>query len=299
MSSMLRRVVGQLLTAGSRAVVVGSKQSLVVNCTAGWRWFAAASAAQSPSDTQSDYIFRPLFDEKTWTYTFLLGDPESREAVIIDPVHEQAERDVKLARELDLNLVYGLNTHMHADHVTGTGMIRKRVPTFKSVIAKATPARADRYIVDGDIINFGKFELECRSTPGHTDGCMTFVWHEKAMVFTGDAVLIRKCGRTDFGQGDPEKLYRAVHEKIFTLPDHFLLYPGHDYEGHIVSTVGEEKKWNTRLNKPLNEFVYIMKNLNLPLPKYIDVAVPGNIMDGNVDSLEELALQALRAAKST
>lgn len=281
-----------MLTAGSRTAI-GSKQPLNVSCAAGWRWFAAAVSGPP------DFVFRPLFDEKTWTYTFLIADADSREAVIIDPVYEQAERDVNLCKQLDLNLIYGLNTHMHADHVTGTGMIRKRLPAFKSVIAKATPARADRYISDGEIINFGKFELECRSTPGHTDGCMTFVWHEKAMAFTGDALLIRKCGRTDFQQGDPEKLYRGVHDKILSLPDHFLLYPGHDYAGHIVTTVAEEKKWNTRLNKPLDEFIYLMKNLNLPKPKYIDIAVPGNIMDGQVDSLEDLALQALRAAKGS
>lgn len=277
MSTMLRRVVCQLVS--------GANKPLAINCTAR-RWFAAAP--------QTDYILRPLYDQNTWTYSFLLADRESREAVIIDPVYQQAERDVQLAKELDLNLLYGLNTHMHADHVTGTGMIRRRIPTFKSIIAKATPARADRHIVDGDIINFGKFELECRSTPGHTDGCMTFVWHEKAMAFTGDALLVRKCGRTDFPHGDPEKLYRAIHDKIFTLPDHYLLYPGHDYAGHLVTTVGEEKKWNTRLNKPLNEFVHIMNNLNLALPNYIDQALAGNIVDGDVDSLEELTAKGAK-----
>lgn len=241
------------------------------------RWYAATTVPVP------DYVFRPLLDYRTNTYTFLLADAETREAVIIDPVYEQAERDVNLVKELNLNLIYGLNTHMHADHVTGTGKIRRMIPTFKSVIAKYTKAKADRYIDDGELIKFGKFKLECRSTPGHTDGCMTYVWHEKGMAFTGDALLIRKCGRTDFQQGNPQKLYTGVHEKILSLPDHFLLYPGHDYVGFTVTTVGEEKKWNTRLTKPLPEFVEIMNNLNLPYPKFIDEAIPGNLVDGEIE----------------
>lgn len=240
------------------------------------RWYGAVAPA-------SDYTFKPLLDYRTFTYTFILADNETREAVIIDPVLEQVERDVKLIQELGLKLLYGINTHMHADHVTGTGLIKRHIPGCQSLISKNTQAKADRYLDDGDRIKFGKFELECRSTPGHTDGCMTYVWHEKGMAFTGDALLIRKCGRTDFQQGDPRKLYEVVHSKIFSLPDHFLLYPGHDYSGQLVTTVAEEKKWNTRLTKPVNEFVDIMNNLNLPYPKFIDEAIPGNLVDGEVE----------------
>jgi len=248
--------------------------------------FKLSTKAYDEMESQSrptDYTFRQLLDYRTFTYTFLLADNESGEAVLIDPVYEQAERDVNLIKELGLKLKYGVNTHMHADHVTGTGRLKKHIPSCQSVIAEQSGAKADKYINDGDLIHFGKFKLECRSTPGHTNGCMTYVWHEKGMVFTGDALLIRKCGRTDFQNGDPKLLYEMVHSKIFTLPEHFLLYPGHDYTGQLVSTVAEEKKWNPRLTKSLDEFVSIMNNLNLPYPKFIDEAIPGNLVDGEVE----------------
>lgn len=235
----------------------------------------------------TDHIFRQLLDYRTFTYTYLLADSASREAVIIDPVYEQAERDVKLVHELGLKLLYGINTHMHADHVTGTGMIKRQIPTCKSVISKHTEAKADVYVDNGELIKFGKFSLECRMTPGHTDSCISYVWHEKGMVFSGDTLLIRKCGRTDFQQGDPAKLYRMVHERIFCLPDHFLVYPGHDYSGQMVSTVGEEKRLNIRLTKSEAEFVDIMNNLNLPYPKFIDEALPGNLVDGEIEKKTE------------
>lgn len=238
-----------------------------------------------------DFIFRPLLDYRTFTYTYLLADSATREAVIIDPVYEQADRDVKLVNELGLKLLYGINTHMHADHVTGTGMIKRQIPMCKSVISKHTEAKADLYVDNGELIKFGKFSLECRTTPGHTDSCISYVWHEKGMVFSGDALLIRKCGRTDFQQGDPAKLYRMVHEKIFTLPDHFFIFPGHDYSGQMMSTVGEEKKLNVRLTKSVDEFVDIMNNLNLPYPKFIDEALPGNLVDGEIEKKTETVNQ--------
>lgn len=234
-----------------------------------------------------DFLFRPLLDYRTFTYTYLLADSATGDAVIIDPVYEQADRDVRLVKELGLNLIFGINTHMHADHVTGTGMIKRQIPSCKSVISKYTEAKADHYVDDGELIKFGKFSLECRTTPGHTDSCVTYVWHEKGMAFTGDALLIRKCGRTDFQQGDPAKLYKMVHERIFTLPSHFLIYPAHDYSGQMVSTVDEEKKLNVRLTKSEAEFVEIMNNLNLPYPKFIDEALPGNLVDGEVEKKAE------------
>lgn len=229
-----------------------------------------------------DHIFRQLFDFRTFTYTYLLADDKTKEAVLIDPVFEQLERDLGILHDLGLSLIYGINTHMHADHVTSTGRLKHQTEC-KSLISKASGARADRYLADGDLIKFGNQVLECRSTPGHTDGCMTFVWHEKAMAFTGDALLIRKCGRTDFQQGDARKLYEMVHSKILSLPDHFLLYPGHDYSGQTVTSVAEEKRLNQRLTKPIDEFVKIMDGLNLPYPKFIDIALPSNLVDGEID----------------
>jgi sulfur dioxygenase len=190
------------------------------------------------------------------------------------------ERDVRIVRDLGLNLKYAVNTHVHADHVTGSGEIKKRIPTCKSAIAKVSQAMSDVLLSEGDFLEFGKFKIEARSTPGHTNGCMTFVWHEKKMAFTGDALLIRGCGRTDFQQGDSGVLYDAVHGKILSLPSEFLLYPGHDYTGQTVTTVEEEKRLNPRLTKPKDEFVQIMKELNLPYPKQIDKSLPANMVCG-------------------
>lgn len=229
-----------------------------------------------------DSIFRQLLDYNTYTYTYLLADKDSKDAVLIDPVLQMVDRDIKLAEELGVRIIYGINTHMHADHITGTGQLKKRLKNLNSVISKYTSAKADIHVDDGQIIKFGKFQLECRSTPGHTDGCMTYVWHEKGMAFTGDALLIRGCGRTDFQQGSPTKLYESCHKKILSLPEHFLLFPCHDYNGRMVTSVAEEKKWNLRLTKPLQEFIKIMDNLNLAPPKYINEAVPANENDGIV-----------------
>jgi sulfur dioxygenase len=226
------------------------------------------------------HTFRQLFDSRTSTYTYLLADNASKEAVLIDPVLELVDRDVTLVKELGLKLVFAVNTHMHADHITGTGAIKKQINSCKSVIAKVTGAKADRHIAEGDTIDFGCFHLDTLSTPGHTDGCITYVWKEKAMAFTGDALLIRGCGRTDFQQGSPSKLYDSVHKKIFALPDHFLLYPAHDYTGRTVTTVAEEKKFNPRLTKPLDQFIKIMNELNLPPPRFINEAVPANLVCG-------------------
>lgn len=230
-----------------------------------------------------EFIFRQLFDNRTYTYTYLLADLQSKEAVMIDPVLELVDRDCFLVKDLGLNLTYAINTHVHADHVTGTGEIKKRIPTCKSVIAEPKAA-ADVHIKHGDQIKFGKYQLECRATPGHTDGCMTYVWHDKNMAFTGDALLIRGCGRTDFQQGNSKTLYESVHNQILSLPQDFLLYPAHDYTGQTVTTVMEEKDHNPRLTKPLDQFVKIMEELNLPYPKEIDRALPANMVCGVFDT---------------
>lgn len=227
-------------------------------------------------------LFRQLFDPDTSTYTYLLADEETREAVLIDPVIGQVKRDLALIRELDLRLVYALDTHVHADHVTALGMLREATGCKTVVSAKAGVSCHDVAVEEGDRLRFGAHALEVLETPGHTDGCLSFVTEDRKMVFTGDALLVRGTGRTDFQQGDPVRLYRSITEKIFTLPDSTIVYPGHDYQGHTASTVGEEKRFNPRLGegKSLEEYVAIMENLNLPKPRYIDQALPANLECG-------------------
>ncbi|XP_014327823.2 persulfide dioxygenase ETHE1, mitochondrial-like [Xiphophorus maculatus] len=228
-------------------------------------------------------IFRQLFESESSTYTYLLADKNTKEAVIIDPVKETLDRDVKFVKELGLNLKIAVNTHCHADHVTGTGLMKKQIQGLKSAISKHSGASADIQLSEGDNITFGKHCLIVRETPGHTDGCITLVLGDKSMAFTGDALLIRGCGRTDFQQGSAERLYKSIHEVVFKLPEDCLLYPAHDYKGQTVTTVGEERKYNPRLTKNLEEFVKIMDNLNLPKPKKIDIAVPANLLCGLQD----------------
>lgn len=225
-------------------------------------------------------LFRQLFELESSTYTYLLADTETKEAIIIDPVLETIDRDLKLIQELGLNLKVAVNTHCHADHITSTGLMKKRLVGLKSAISKFSGASADILLSEGDKITFGKHCLTAIETPGHTDGCMTLVSGDMSMAFTGDTLLIRGCGRTDFQQGCPKKLYHSVHDKIFTLPDQCLIYPAHDYKGQTVSTVSEERQFNQRLNKGLEEFVDIMNKLNLKKPAKIDIAVPANLVCG-------------------
>jgi len=228
-------------------------------------------------------VFRQLYDGESSTYTYLLGHTGSKKALLIDPVLEQVERDTSVLRELGLDLAFAVNTHVHADHITGSGLLKKTFPSCKSVLGRAgnEQAMADLKLGEGEVLKLdGGIELEFRSTPGHTNGCHSFVWHGGRSVFTGDTVLIRGCGRTDFQQGNPVSLYNAVWSKIFTLPEDYLLYPAHDYKGRTVSTVGEEKQFNPRLTQTQEKFVDIMKNLNLPYPKKIDASLPANLVCG-------------------
>ncbi|KAL0984790.1 hypothetical protein UPYG_G00146930 [Umbra pygmaea] len=225
-------------------------------------------------------VFRQLFESVSSTYTYLLADKASREAVLIDPVLETVDRDVKLIEELGFNLKVAVNTHCHADHITGTGLLKTRLVGLKSAISKHSGANADILLSEGDKIRFGKYHLLVRETPGHTDGCVTLVTGDHSMAFTGDALLIRGCGRTDFQQGCSRRLYESVHQKIFTLPPECLIFPAHDYKGQTASTVAEEKRFNPRLTKSVEEFVEIMANLNLPKPAQIDIAVPANLVCG-------------------
>ena|ERR1051326_7565070 len=227
-------------------------------------------------------IFRQLFDPQSSTYTYLVADTAMREALLIDPVFEQARRDAALVEELGLKLAWTLETHVHADHVTGAWLLRERLGS-KIAISRASGAQgADRYLEPHERIAFGRRALEALATPGHTAGCLTYLTDDRTMAFTGDALLIRGCGRTDFQGGDARRLYRSVRSEIFSLPDHCLLYPGHDYRGLTVSSVGEEKMFNPRLAESIGEgdFVGYMTHLGLAHPKQMDVAVPANLKCG-------------------
>jgi glyoxylase-like metal-dependent hydrolase (beta-lactamase superfamily II)/rhodanese-related sulfurtransferase len=227
-------------------------------------------------------LFRQLFDPQSATYSYLLADSATRDAVLIDPVYEQVRRDSALLDELGVKLVFTLETHVHADHVTGAWMLRHRHGSRIALAAASGAEGADRLLQSGDRVDFGKRYLSVRETPGHTAGCLTYVLDSEDMAFTGDCLLIRGCGRTDFQGGDAGQLYTSVHTQIFTLPDDCLLYPGHDYRGLTVTSVGEEKAFNPRLGGQLSQsdFVGYMQNLGLDHPKKMDVAVPANLKCG-------------------
>jgi len=231
-------------------------------------------------------VFRQLLDPETSTWTYLVGDERTRDAALIDGVREQVERDLELAAQLDLKLRFAIETHIHADHVTSAWIVKERTGA-RIVGTRASGATgADVVVEDGGTVQVGSLVLEARSTPGHTDSCTTWVLASEGLAFTGDAVLVRGCGRTDFQQGDARRLYRSVHERIFTLPDDTLLYPGHDYRGRTVTTVREERAFNPRLGGGRSEqdFVAIMSALKLDPPKRIDVAVPANLTFGRIAS---------------
>ncbi|MFO0349993.1 MAG: rhodanese-like domain-containing protein [Alphaproteobacteria bacterium] len=230
-------------------------------------------------------IFRQLFDPVSSTYTYVLGDEASRQAVIIDPVFDQVHRDVALLRELGLTLVASLDTHVHADHVTGAWLLREELGCRIALAASGGATGVDLPLRHGDRVAFGARSLEARATPGHTDGCMTYVLDDQSMAFSGDALLIRGCGRTDFQQGSAARLFHSVRTQIFSLPDSCTIWPGHDYAGNTSSSVGEEKRHNPRLGGDVREedFVVYMQNLGLAHPRMIDVAVPANLRCGEPD----------------
>ena len=227
--------------------------------------------------TQPYIGFRQLLDQDTWTFTYLLWDLDNREGIIIDPVREQFERDLCLVGELGVRMVYALDTHVHADHVTSLGMLREEMGLQTAVGEPSGVPCADIMLNDGYTLGFGRHTLTALATPGHTGACTSFKIEN--MVFTGDALLIRGCGRTDFQQGNPEMLYRSITQKLYVLPDETLVYPGHDYNGKSVSTIGEEKQYNPRIpfTQTESDFAELMNSLNLPRPKHIDEAVPANM----------------------
>lgn len=219
-------------------------------------------------------IFRQLFDDDSSTYTYLLADEETREAIIVDPVLERVDEYVSLLNELGLTLTCALDTHVHADHVTGAGALRKRTGCNTGLSAHAGVGCADLLLREGAGIHAGAITLRVLETPGHTPTCLSYV--TDGMVFTGDALLIGKCGRTDFQGGDAGQLYDSITQKLFALPDDTVVYPGHDYEGRTHSTIGEEKRNNPRLQLDRDAFVRFMNELNLPEPRRMKEAVPAN-----------------------
>lgn len=227
-------------------------------------------------------IFRQLFDTVSSTYSYVLGDERTREAVLVDPVFELHARDAGLLRELGLTLLATLDTHCHADHVTGAWLMKQALGSRVGLSGVYGAKNVDRPLAHGDVVRFGDHALEVRATPGHTDGCLAFVLADRRMVLTGDALLVRGAGRTDFQHGDPHRLFRSIQEQLFTLPDDCLVYPGHDYDGRTASAIGEEKAHNPRIGGGAREedFVGYMKNLGLPHPKQLDVAVPANLRAG-------------------
>ncbi|MBF2056655.1 MAG: MBL fold metallo-hydrolase [Cyanobacterium sp. T60_A2020_053] len=230
-------------------------------------------------------LFRQLFDQDTWTYTYLIADTDSKEAILVDPVMEKVERDLQLINELGLTLKYCLETHVHADHITGTGKLRELTGCLGLVPEKAQVNCADSHLMDNEIVTVGNVEVRALASPGHTDCHFAYLVNNTHLL-SGDALFIRGCGRTDFQSGDAGMLYDSINERFFTLPDTTLVYPGHDYRGHSVSTIAEEKNYNPRLKgKSREEFIELMNNLDLPNPTKIMEAVPANQLCGKTPSL--------------
>lgn len=221
-------------------------------------------------------IFKQLFDKETWTYTYLIADPKTKEAVLIDPVNTEIDNYISMLNSYGLTLKYSLETHVHADHITAGGLLRQRLGSQTAVSSLCGAQNADIQMHDGDVFEFGDGEhIKTIATPGHTPGSVSFLWRDK--LFTGDSLFIGGCGRTDFQGGDAGALYDCITQRLFTLPDETLVYPGHDYQQRWVSSIMQERTTNPRLaGKTREEFIQIMANLNLPRPRLIDEAVPAN-----------------------
>lgn len=228
-------------------------------------------------------LFRQLFHADTGTYTYLLGDEATREALLIDPVIDNVEQYVQLLTQLELKLTVAIDTHVHADHITALGALRDLTGCITMMGEPARAACVSASFRDGDVIRFGRESVRAVFTPGHTDDSYTFLYEngDRLWAFTGDTLLIRGCGRTDFQNGDARRQYDSLHKKLMTLPDDTLVYPGHDYKGWTMSTIGEERRHNPRLQaRTVEAFVELMANLKLASPKRMDVAVPANLACG-------------------
>ena len=249
----------------------------VAPASSGFPSFSLAAAAGGGS-----LLFRQLFDADTGTFTYLLVDVPSGQGVLIDTVFECHQRDLSLIQELGVELVACLDTHAHADHVTGSWLMHQATGCAIALAAAARAENVTRPLQHGERVSFGGRYVEVRSTPGHTDGCLTFVLDDQSMAFTGDALLVRGCGRCDFQQGNAHTLWTSITGQILSLPDSCLLYPGHDYTGRTVTSVAEEKAFNARLGGSATErdFVGHMENMKLPHPHKIAEALPGNMRSG-------------------
>tara|TARA_R110002110_G_scaffold415816_1_gene656601 strand:+ start:10057 stop:11100 length:1044 start_codon:yes stop_codon:yes gene_type:complete len=227
-------------------------------------------------------IFRQLFDSSSSTYTYLLADEQQREALLIDPVFGQASRDLALLEELGLTLALVVDTHAHADHITAAWLLQQETGCRIASARAIGAAHVDLPLDDGQEFGVAGVRLQALATPGHTDGCMSYVLADQSMVFTGDTLLIRGCGRSDFQHGSARTLYESITTRLFSLPDACLVYPAHDYNGRTVSSIGEEKAFNARVGGGANEtdFVEYMNAMKLPHPKKIDEAVPANLRSG-------------------
>ena len=226
-------------------------------------------------------IFKPLFEKQSSTYTYLLADSETKEAIIIDAVDETQQRDIGLIEELGLRLKYIIETHVHADHITSSCPLKQKFSDAKIVLGEANSITcADILIKDGEHLSFGAYDIAAMATPGHTNGCMSYVIDDK--VFTGDALLIRSCGRCDFQGGSADKLFDSI-QRLFTLPEATSIYPAHDYGGRTVSSIWEEKAFNEMIGAGVNkqEFVHRVDAMELSLPAKIHVAVPANQVCGS------------------
>jgi sulfur dioxygenase len=224
-------------------------------------------------------IFRQLFDSVSGTYTYLIASRRGGEALIVDPVLEKVDRYIQLVGELDLKLVKAVDTHLHADHLTGLGALRDRTHCVTVMGERSKVDVVSMRLSEGDKLTIEGVALDVLYTPGHTDDSYSFLMRDR--VFTGDTLLIRGTGRTDFQNGDPRAQYDSIFNKLLRLPDETMIFPAHDYKGETVSTIGEEKMFNPRLQvKSVDQYVELMNNLNLPNPKMMDVAVPANMRVG-------------------
>ena len=245
-----------------------------------------------------------LFDPESSTYSYLLFDADSREALLIDPVDTQLERDLATIRQHELQLKWVVETHAHADHITSAGLLVEHTGARSAVPAGCGIHTAGVQLEDGQVLHFGQESLRALHTPGHTAGSMSLLWiprtqpPEAGHVFTGDTLLIDGCGRTDFQSGDARAMYRSLTQVLFALPDETRVWPGHDYHGRQHSTIGHEKRHNARVaGRSLEEFVNIMQNLNLPEPRRIHEAVPANLVSGLRHDAAGTALDAVRPAE--